>query len=304
MGFFKRIGLFVLTNIAVIFLFSIALFAIERIFGINISQMSGQSYTWLLIYAAMFWFIGAFFSLTISRWTAKRAYGIVPFTPETAGMLTWKEKLVYDTVQSIAEKYNITMPEVGIYNAQDPNAFATWPSKNKSLVAVSTWLLHYMNEQEIEWVVAHEMAHILNGDMVTMTLVQWVMNTFVIFFARIIAEIINSRTDGKLWAWGYMWTYIALQLVLWILASIVVMKFSRWREFHADAGSAHYVGKEKMIASLEALKKMKDIAPKNNTKMATMQISTQTSSGFKKLFMSHPPLQERIDALHNLKINF
>ncbi len=303
MWIFKRIGLFVLTNIAVIFLFSIALFAIERIFGINISQMSGQSYTWLLIYAALFWFIWAFFSLSISRWMAKRAYGIVPFTLEDASQLTWKEKLVYETVKIISENHNITMPEVGIYKAQDPNAFATWPSKNKSLVAVSTGLLHYMNEEEIEWVVAHEMAHILNGDMVTMTLIQWVMNTFVIFFARIIAQIIDSRTDGKLGPWGYMGTYIFLQIVLWILASVVVMAFSRWREFHADAGSARYVGKQKMIASLEALKKMKDLAPKNNTKMATMQISTQTSSGFKKLFMSHPPLQDRIDALHNLQIN-
>jgi len=299
----KRIWLFLLTNIAVIFLFSIALFAIERIFWINISQMSGQSYTWLLIYAALFWFIGSFFSLSISRWTAKRAYWIIPFTTEDINNLAGKEKLVYDTVEKISQQHNICIPEVGIYNSQDPNAFATGPSKNKSLVAVSTWLLHYMNEQEIEWVVAHEMAHILNGDMVTMTLVQWVMNTFVIFFARIIAEIINSRTDGKLWAWGYLGTYIGLQLVLWILASIVVMKFSRWREFHADAGSAKYVWKEKMIASLEALKKMKDLAPSNNSKMATMQINTQTSSWFKKLFMSHPPLQERIDALHDLQIN-
>jgi len=303
MWIFKRIGLFLLTNIAVIFLFSIALFAIERIFGVSISQMSGQSYTFLLIYAAIFWFIGSFFSLAISRWVAKKSYWITPFTVEQINSLTGKERLVYDTVERISEKYNISIPEVGVYHSQDPNAFATGPSKNRSLVAVSTWLLHYMNEQEIEWVVAHEMAHILNGDMVTMTLVQWVMNTFVIFFARIIAEIINSRTDGKLWSWGYFATYIGLQIVLWILASIVVMAFSRWREFHADAGSARFVGKEKMIASLEALKKMNDLAPKNNTKMATMQISTQTSSWFKKLFMSHPPLQERIDALHDLQIN-
>lgn len=303
MWIIKRIGLFVLTNIAVIFLFSIALFAIEIIFGINISEASGQSYTWLLIYAALFWFIGSFFSLSISRWTAKRAYGITPFSTEQANSLTGKEKLVYDTVKNIAQANNIKMPEVGVYESQDPNAFATWPSKNKSLVAVSTGLLHYMNEWEIEWVVAHEMAHVLNGDMVTMTLVQWVMNTFVIFFARIIANIIDSRTDGKLWPWWYMWTYITLQLVLWIFASIIIMTFSRWREFHADAGSARFVWKQKMIAALESLQRMQELAPKNNTKMATMQISTQTSSGFKKLFMSHPPLKERIDALHNLQIN-
>jgi len=197
MWFLKRIGLFVLTNIAVIFLFSIALFAIERIFGISISQMSGQSYTGLLIYAAMFGFIWAFFSLSISRWTAKRAYGIVPFTIEQAAMLSWKEKLVYETVKTISESHNIRIPEVWIYDSQDPNAFATGPSKNKSLVAVSTGLLHYMDESEIEWVVAHEMAHVLNGDMVTMTLVQWVMNTFVIFFALIIAQLWWNLVDGE-----------------------------------------------------------------------------------------------------------
>jgi len=303
MWLLKRIGLFVLTNIAVIFLFSIALVVIERVFGINISAMSGQSYTGLLIYAAIFWFIGSFFSLSISRWTAKRAYGIVPFSNEDISNLSWKELLVYNTVSEIAERSHIKIPEVWIYNSPDPNAFATWPSKNKSLVAVSTGLLNHMNEREIEGVVAHEMAHILNGDMVTMTLIQWVMNTFVIFFARIIAEIVNSRTDGKLGVWGYYTVYIGLQLVLWVIASLVVNKFSRWREFHADAGSARYVWKDKMIAALESLKKLKDMAPKNNNKMATMQINTQTTGGFRKLFMTHPPLDERISYLENLRIH-
>jgi len=299
----KRIGLFFLTNIAVIFLFSIALIVIELVFWISIRDMSGQSYIGLLIYAAMFWFIGSFFSLSISRWTAKRAYGIIPFSSEDISKLSGKELLVYNTVLEISERAHIKIPEVGIYNSPDPNAFATGPSKNKSLVAVSTGLLHHMNEREVEWVVAHEMAHVLNWDMVTMTLIQWVMNTFVIFFARIIAEIVNSRTDGKLGVWGYYAVYIWLQLLLWIIASLVVNKFSRWREFHADAGSARYVGKEKMIAALESLKKLKDIAPKNNDKMATMQINTKTSAWFKKLFMTHPPLDERITYLENLRID-
>lgn len=302
MGIIKRIGLFLLTNIAVIFLFSIIIFIIEIVFGVDIASMSGQGYIGLLIYAALFWFIGSFFSLSISRWSAKRAYKITPFTTDDISRLSGKELLVYTTASEIAERNNITMPEVGIYASKDPNAFATGPSKNKSLVAVSTGLLNHMNEKEIEWVVAHEMAHILNWDMVTMTLIQWVMNTFVIFFARIIAEIVNSRTDGKLWGFWYMATYIGLQLVLGILASIVVMKFSRWREFHADGWSAKYVGKEKMIAALESLKRLQDIAPKNNTKMSTMQINTQTSSWFKKLFMSHPPLEERIKYLEDLRI--
>ncbi len=303
MWIIKRIWLFLLTNIAVIFLFSIILIIIERVFGIDIRAMAGQGYLGLLIYAAIFWFLGSFFSLSISRWTAKRAYGIVPFSPQQISELSGKERLVYTTVLEIAENNNINTPEVWIYQSQDPNAFATGPSKNKSLVAVSTGLLHHMNEKEIEGVVAHEMAHILNWDMVTMTLIQWVMNTFVIFFARIIAEIINSRTDWKLWAFWYMATYIMLQIMLWILASIVVMKFSRWREFHADAGSARYVGKEKMIAALQSLQKLQALAPKNNDKMATMQISTRTAWWFKKLFMSHPPLSERIAYLENLRIN-
>lgn len=300
---FKRIGLFLLTNIAVIFIFSIALIIIELVFGINIRSMSWSGYTWLLIYAWLFGFIGSFFSLSISRWSAKKAYGIVPFSSEDISSLTWKPLLVYNTVVKIAENNHIKTPEVWIYKAQDPNAFATGPSKNKSLVAVSTGLIDHMNEWEIEGVVAHEMAHILNGDMVTMTLIQWVMNTFVIFFARIIAEIINSRTDGKLGVFWYMATYIVLQLLLWILASLVIMKFSRWREFHADAGSAKYVWKEKMIAALESLQKLKDIAPKNNSKMSTMQINTQTKRGFKSLFMSHPPLEQRIKNLENLIIS-
>ncbi len=302
MWILKRIGLFVLTNIAVIFLFSVAVYLIQVIFGINIMAASGQSYTGLLIYAALFGFIGSFFSLAISRWTAKRIYGITPFSQEDIAMLSGKPRLVYDTVAEIAERNNISTPEVWIYNSKDPNAFATGPSKNKSLVAVSTWLLDHMSEREIEGVVAHEMAHVLNGDMVTMTLLQWVMNTFVIFFARIIAQIIDSRTEGKLWGLGYFAVYIGLQIVLWILASIVVMWFSRYREFKADEGSAKFVGKEKMIAALESLQKLKDIAPSNSEKLATMQINTQTSRWIKRFFMSHPPLEERIKNLENFRL--
>jgi len=300
----KRVGLFILTNIAVIFLFSIALYLIKIIFWIDVIAMSGESYTWLLIYAWLFGFIGSFFSLSISRWSAKRAYRIIPFSSEQISSLRGKEKLVYETVLEIAERHKIQTPEVWIYNSKSPNAFATGPSKNKSLVAVSTWLLDLMDNNEIEGVVAHEMAHILNGDMVTMTLLQWVMNTFVIFFARIIAEIVNSRTDWKLGWFGYMAVYIWLQLLLWILASLVTMWFSRYREFRADEGSSRYVGKEKMISALEALQKMKSIAPKNSGKMATMQISTQTGTWFKKLFMSHPPLEERIKNLENYQIQY
>ncbi|MDA9128925.1 protease HtpX [Candidatus Gracilibacteria bacterium] len=302
MGILKRFGLFALTNIAVILLFSIILFAIERIFGIDIGAASGQSYMGLLIYAALFGFIGAFFSLSISRWSAKKAYGIVPFSEEEVHKLNGKEKLVYETVREIAVNHGINTPEVGIYQATDPNAFATGPSKNKSLVAVSTGLLGHMNEQEIEGVVAHEMAHVLNGDMVTMTLLQGVMNTFVIFFARIAAEFINSRTDGKLGNWGYLGVYLLLQIVLGVLASLVVNAFSRHREFKADEGSSRYVGKEKMIAALKSLQNMKSMQPNNVGKMATMQINTQTDGGVKRFFMTHPALEKRIENLEKSHI--
>lgn len=302
MWILKRIGLFALMNIAVIFLFSIAIFVLKLVFGIDLIAMSGQSYIGLLIYAATFGFIGSFFSLSISRWSAKKTYGIVPFTSEQISSLSGKEKLVYDTIEDIASRYNIQIPEVGIYRSMDPNAFATGPSKNKSLVAVSAWLLHHMNEREIEGVVAHEMAHILNGDMVTMTLLQWVLNTFVIFFARIIADAVNNATDGKLWGLWYMGVYIGLQMLLGIVASIVLMAFSRYREFRADEGSSNYVGKEKMIAALESLQKMKNIAPKSEWKFAAMQISTQTTGGLKSLFMSHPPLEARIKNLEDFRM--
>lgn len=303
----KRFGLFALTNIAVIFLFSIILIIIQKVFGINISAGSGQSYTGLLIYAALFWFIWSFFSLAISRWSAKRAYGITPFTQHEIETLTGKEKLVYQTVYDIAINHGIKTPEMGIYDSQDPNAFATGPSKNKSLVAVSTWLLNHMNDWEIEWVVAHEMAHVLNGDMVTMTLLQWVMNTFVIFFARIIANFISSMNQSDeeeqhQWGLMYMWIYIFLQVVLWILASLVVNAFSRHREYKADEWSSKYVGKEKMIAALKSLQKLKDLAPKSEWKMATMQISTRSEWGFKMLFMTHPALEKRIENLEKSHI--
>ncbi|MCH8518829.1 protease HtpX [Candidatus Gracilibacteria bacterium] len=295
----KRIFLFGLVNIAVIFLFSIVLILLQVVFGINVAEMAGQGYTGLLIYAGIFGFLGAFFSLFISKWMAKRTYGITPLTESDLYSLSTKEKLVWDTVMEISNKHGITMPEVGIYRSQDPNAFATGATKNSSLVAVSTGLLNLMTEDEIEAVVAHEMAHILNGDMVTMTLLQGVMNTFVIFFARILATMFDRVTEGKFGQLGFFGIYIVLQIVLGIVASVVVMWFSRHREFRADEGASRYVGKEKMIRALQALKRV--VHPKEDPKFATMQISTQTTSGFKKLFMSHPPLEERIRNLDNFR---
>jgi len=241
----------------------------------------------------------------MSKWSAKKAYKITPITQDTLHNLSNKEKLVYDTVLDIANKHGIKVPEVGIYQWKDPNAFATWATKNSSLVAVSTWLLELMNDREIEGVVAHEMAHILNGDMVTMTLMQWVVNTFVVFISRVLANVIDSyfnKGENNGPSFIYYIASIVLDIIFWILASVLVMWFSRYREYRADEGSARYVGKEKMIAALEALRRMKDIAPANDSKLATMKISTQRPSGLKMLFASHPPLSQRIRNLEDYRV--
>ena len=234
---------------------------------------------------------------------AKRAYKPVLITAETANNLSKKEYLVWETVERLAESNWIKMPEVGIYEDSEPNAFATGATKNSSLVCVSSGLLESMDEGAIEWVVGHEMAHILNGDMVTMTLLQWVVNTFVIFAARILANLFDSFTDGKFWAWGYMWINILLQILLGFLASLITSKFSRYREFRADEGSARFLGKEKMIAWLQALKNMQNkMHESTDPKMTAMQISSQKKWWIMALFSTHPDLDDRIEALENLKI--
>ncbi len=287
-----------------IVLINIVLIVLAKFFGVNLSGHGG-SYIGILIFSAVVGFSGAIISLFMSKWSAKKSYRITPISIEQLHSLSKKEKLVYDTVLDIANRHGITTPEVGIYQAKDPNAFATGATKNSSLVAVSTGLLDMMNEREIEWVVAHEMAHILNGDMVTMTLMQWVVNTFVIFISRVIAGIADSyfskgESNGP--SFIYYAVSIVLDLVFGLLASIVVMWFSRYREFRADEGSSMYVGKEKMIASLEALRKMKDLAPANDNQLATMKISTREPSGWKLLFASHPPLGKRIRNLENFRM--
>jgi heat shock protein HtpX len=194
------------------------------------------------------------------------------------------------------------MPEVWIYQSVEPNAFATWATKNSSIVAVSTGLLDIMDEKAIQWVVAHEMAHILNWDMVTMTLLQWVLNTFVVFFARVVANIIASRSDEWMSWLAYMWVYVLLEIVFWLLATPILMAFSRHREYRADAWSAWFVWKEKMIAWLEALRRMQDLAPSDWDNLSTMKISTKPKWGIAALYSSHPTLDDRIKALEELRI--
>lgn len=295
----KRIWLYLLTNIAIIAVLTIVIAVLENIFGIEISGYS-TSYVSILIYALIVWFTGSFLSLLMSKWMAKKAYNIELITGQNLHQISQKERLVYDIVEKIAQNHHIKMPEVGIYKDTDPNAFATGATKNSSLVAVSTGLLELMNEDAIEWVIAHEMAHILNWDMVTMTLLQWVVNTFVIFISRILANIFDNVTDGKFGGLGYFLVNIILQILLGILASLIVMWFSRHREYKADEGSARMVGKEKMIAGLRALQAMKNLASPDDSKFATMKISTKGRKGFMKLFSSHPDLEERILKLQNM----
>ena len=214
--------------------------------------------------------------------------------------VTNHERIVFNTVQKIAQSNGIKMPEVGIFNSPTPNAFATGATKNSSLVAVSTGLLEAMDQDEIEAVVGHEMAHILNGDMVTMTLLQGVMNAFVIFFARIIANIVSnalSDRDGGLGRFAEFGIIMVLQIALGFLASMVVNAFSRHREFKADAGSAKYLGRNKMIKALQKLQSFKTTGPMaKNKNFATMAIS----GSVKSLFSTHPPLEKRIEALKAL----
>lgn len=304
MWIFKRILLFVLTNLAVIILINVVLIILSQVFWINISGY-GFDYISIFIFASVVGFSGAIISLFMSKWTAKKAYNIQLIDSNNLHTLSEKEKLVYDVVFDLANRHGIKVPEVWVYRSADPNAFATGATKNSSLVAVSTGLLDRMDKREVEWVVAHEMAHVLNGDMVTMTLLQWVINTFVVFASRVIANIADSyfnKWENNSPSFIYYITSIVLDLIFGLLASIIVMWFSRYREFRADEGSAVYVGKEKMIAALEALQRMKDMAPNDKTQLATMKISTASVGGLANLFASHPPLEKRIENLHNFRM--
>ncbi len=304
---FKRIVLFLLTNIAVLATIMISLSVIQAVFGINVTGY-GWSYIGIFIFALVVWFAGSFISLALSKYMAKMAYKINLATKQNFDALDEKQKLVFRTVEDLAERNNIKTPEIGFYISPEPNAFATGASKNSSLVAVSSGLLDMMNTDEIEWVVAHEMAHILNGDMVTMALVQWVLNTFVVFFSRIIANIIDNFMQGEEESSGPSWVYyvssIVLDIIFGIFASLVAMKFSRYREFRADYGSAQFVWKRKMIAALKALQSMQNrMLSTDDSKMATMKISTKNKkSWILSLFSSHPDLSDRITALENANI--
>ena len=287
----KRIVLFLATNLAIVLVLSISM----RLLGVEpYLNEQGLNLNALLVFAAVMGFGGAFISLAISKWSAKTAVGAqvigAPRTPT--------ERWLVETVKRQAQAAGIGMPEVAIYDAPEVNAFATGMNKNNALVAVSSGLLQAMDKAEAEAVLAHVVSHIANGDMVTLALIQGVVNTFVMFLSRVIGHTVdrvifrNERGNGP----AFWISVIVAELVLGILASMIVMWFSRQREFRADAGGARLAGREKMIAALEKLGLVAGQPPLPD-KMAAFGIAGAQGMGIKRLFMTHPPLAERIAAL-------
>ena len=285
----KRIGLFLLTNLAIMLVLSVvaSLLGADRFLtqnGLNLGS--------LLVFSAIFGMGGSFISLAMSKWMAKRSTGAVVIEQPKNAAEAW----LLATVERQARAAGIGMPEVAVYDAPEINAFATGMSKNSALVAVSTGLLRSMNQDETEAVLGHEIAHVANGDMVTLTLIQGVLNTFVIFLSKIIGYAVDSALRGKDDRGGpgvgYYVTSMVMQIVLGFAASIVVAWFSRRREFAADAGGAHYAGKRKMVAALQKLKAVHEPSSLPQG-MQAMGIA----GGVKSLFMTHPPLEDRIARL-------
>ena len=290
----KRIFLFILTNMAVLVVISITL----RLLGVDrwIDETGAIDFNALLVLSAVIGFAGSLISLAMSKWSAKRMVGARVIENPSDPTERW----LVDTVKRQAISAGIGMPEVAIYDAPDVNAFATGWNRNDALVAVSTGLLRSMSRDEAEAVLAHEISHVANGDMVTLALIQGVVNTFVIFFAKLFGYFVdrvilkNDRGHGI----GMIAAEIVAQLVLGVLASMIVMWFSRQREFRADAGGANLAGRQKMIAALERLKGNHEQATLPE-QMAAFGISGGKS--FAKLFMTHPPLDERIEALRSAR---
>ena len=283
----KRILLFVATNLAIMVTLSIVL----SVLGIDgYGGIQGQ-----MLFALVWGMGGAFISLQMSRFVAKQAMGVQLVDGRTGHAdADW----LYATVRQLTDRAGLPMPEVGIYESPEVNAFATGPSKSRSLVAVSSGLLRTMQRDEVEGVLAHEVAHIGNGDMVTMTLIQGVVNAFVIFFARVIASLLRNAVDERMSGAVYFMTVIVLQIVLGLLGSVVVAWFSRAREFRADAGAATLAGRGKMIAALQRLQSTKQLVENNEPALATLKISGRRAM---MLMSTHPPLEARIAALEQMR---
>ena len=291
----KRVALFLATNLAVILVLSIVL----RLLGVDTvldERGVGINYEALLILSAVIGFGGSFISLAISKWMAKRTTGAQVITQPRNAAESW----LVATVERQAQQAGIETPEIAIYNSPDMNAFATGARRNSALVAVSTGLLQGMPKDEVEAVLAHEISHVANGDMVTLTLVQGVVNTFVIFLSRLVGHFVDRvllRNESG-YGIGYFVSVIAAQILLGILASVIVMWVSRQREFRADAGSAQLNGRQPMINALARLERGRP--GELPEALQAFGISSGGKKSFAKLFMSHPPIPERIEALRKI----
>ncbi|BDF94348.1 protease HtpX [Pseudoalteromonas sp. KAN5] len=284
----KRVVLFLLTNLAVMLVLGIVLSILMSVFGISNRSLGG-----ILMIATVFGFGGSFISLFMSKWMAKKSTGAYVIEQPRNETEHW----LVNTVAAQAKKAGIAMPEVAIYDSPEMNAFATGPSKNNSLVAVSSGLLQHMNQDQAEAVLAHEVSHVANGDMVTLTLIQGVVNTFVIFIAKVLAGIVDNFINSDEEEGGSSWTYflfdMIFQVLFGVLASVIVAYYSRKREFAADAGAAHLVGAQKMRSALERLKQNHP----SQLEGSMMAFGIASGKGVAELFSSHPPLDERINAL-------
>jgi len=286
----KRIALFLATNLAIVLVLSVTM----RMLGVEpYLNANGLNLTSLLIFAAVMGFGGSFISLAISKWSVKKSMGVHVIDAPSNSTEIW----LVETVRKYSTEAGIKMPEVGVFDSPEVNAFATGMSKNSSLIAVSTGLLQQMTRKEAEAVLGHEVAHAANGDMVTLAPIQGVENTFVMFLSRVIGHLVDKvvfkteRGHGP----AFFVTMIVAELVLGVLASIIVMWFSRQREFRADRGGANLAGRQNMIAALERLNAMHPQPLPD--KMAAFGIAGGGGGGIKRLFMTHPPLEERIAAL-------
>jgi heat shock protein HtpX len=286
----KRIFLFMLTNIAIM----VTLMIVLSLLGVTgYITADGLNYTALAVFSLVWGFGGAFISLAMSRWMAKMAMGVQLVDGRSGhAELDW----LYQTVEQLTRKAGLPMPEVGIYESPEVNAFATGPSKRSSLVAVSSGLMRSMRREEVEGVLAHEVSHIQNGDMVTMTLIQGVVNAFSIFFSRVIANIIRQLVDERISTLVFFVATIVFDIVFSLLGFMVVAWFSRAREFRADAGAAALSSRNNMIAALQRLQANQALVDNSQPQLATMKING-TRSGFMALMSTHPPLEQRIAAL-------
>ena len=300
MALLKRIGWWFLVNLLVVVLIEFILWALMNVFGVDLAQYDADgniAYQGLAIWSLVWGMVGSIISLYLSKTMVKSMYGVQVVTSSGP----YRE--LVQMVERLAQRAGIEkMPEVGIYDSADPNAFATGPSKNSALVAVSTGLLNQMNKDELEAVLGHEISHVVNGDMVTMTLLQGVMNAFVIFFSRIVAHLVARDRNGRSSEGLYIVTLIVCNIVFSLLASLAVCGFSRRREYYADAGSARLVGADKMIRALQVLGRNVAQLPPADNRVAALQISSRPHRWW-HLYSTHPSIEDRIAALQHRTYN-